>query len=92
MKRDHAETVALQGLAHLADDEALLAQFMMESGATIQTLRDNARDPAMLAAVLDFLLQDDRRILAFAAASGLPPALPAEARACLPGGTIPNWT
>jgi len=45
-----------------------------------------------LAAVMDFLLADDRRVLDFCAAQGLRPDAALRARAHLPGADLPHWT
>jgi hypothetical protein len=92
MTRDQAEMLALQALGHLASDPDLLGAFMAATGADPAALRAGARDPAFLGAVLDFLLQEDARVLAFAAVAGIAPTLPAQARAALPGGQAWHWT
>lgn len=91
-KDPRAEVVGLQALAWVAADEGRLAAFLAATGADIGALRTRAADPSLLAAVLDFVLQDDRTVLAFAAAQDLPPQAAAAARAALPGGDLPHWT
>lgn len=90
--RDHAETVALRGLAFMAGSGALLAGFLAESGLGPGDLRGRAADPDLLAAVLDHLLAEDARVTAFCAAEGLTPEVLHRARALLPGGAAPHWT
>ncbi len=92
MTPDQAETLALQALAHVAAHEDLLGAFLVSSGADLDGLRAGASDPAFLGAVLDFLLQEDDRVPALAAALGVAPTLPAQARAALPGGQAWHWT
>ena len=46
----------------------------------------------MMAAILDFLLEDEARLLAFCADTGIAPAAPMAARVHLPGGDVPHWT
>lgn len=92
MTQDQAEVLALQALAHLVAEPELLGAFMAATGADPAALRAGARDPGFLGAVLDFLLQDDARVLAFASAAGVAPTLPALARAALPGGQAWHWT
>jgi hypothetical protein len=87
MKRDRAETIALLALAHVAGDETLLHEFMRESGMDATALRQAAGDPTVLGGVLDFILGDDSRVTAFAAAADLKPEEPMRARFELPGGT-----
>lgn len=90
--RDSAETLALQALAWLASDDALFPVFLGATGAGPAGLRARAADPDFLGAVLDFLLAEDERIVAFCAAAGVPTDAPMRARAHLPGGADPHWT
>lgn len=68
-----ATTVALQAVAHIAGDEALLTRFIALSGCDGDSLGQRLNDPAFLGAVLDFLLQNEPDLLAFCEATGLPP-------------------
>lgn len=92
MTRDWAETVGLQALAHLAGHDDLIGAFLSQTGADLAGLRAGAADPAFLGAVLEFLLEDDARVIGFAEAAGLRPTDPAAARALLPGGQQTHWT
>lgn len=91
-KQESAETLALQALSYLLTDEDLLVQFFAASGADAGALRAGAGDPVFLAAVVDFLLAEDARVLGFAAASGHRPETLIVARQALPGGDLPAWT
>ncbi|MEY3534262.1 MAG: hypothetical protein RI979_2286, partial [Pseudomonadota bacterium] len=51
-----------------------------------------ARDPVFLAALVDYLLETDDRVLACTKDLGLPPTALGEARHGLPGGRDPHWT
>ena len=84
-----AETVALQALAFLASEAAALRGFMGRSGATSDDLRTGARAPQFLAAVLDFLLEQDERLLAFCDQAQVTPEEAQRARAALPGAASP---
>tara|TARA_R110002110_G_scaffold228424_1_gene443815 strand:+ start:147 stop:425 length:279 start_codon:yes stop_codon:yes gene_type:complete len=86
MKQQGAETVALNVLNFLADDEERLQRFMTLSGMEPQTLKDNASDPVFLAGILDYLLQDETLVYMFADAYNTTPDLPAAARRALNGG------
>lgn len=72
-RRQAAETLALEALAFLGSAETWLSRFVEESGIDPQTLRARAGDPVILAAVLDFLLAEDERLLAFCAAQEIAP-------------------
>lgn len=91
-RQEAAETLALQALAWLAAQDDLLANFLAMTGASLSDLARDARDPAFLGAVLDFLLMDDAWVIAFCDGNGLPRMAPAEARAQLPGGAQMHWT
>lgn len=91
-KQESAETLALQALSYLLTDEDLLVLFFAASGADAGALRAGAGDPVFLAAVVDFLLAEDARVLGFAAASGHRPEALIVARQALPGGDLPAWT
>ena len=90
--QEYAETVALQALAWLVGNDALLPVFLGATGASVADLQPRAADPCFLASVLDFLLMDDAWVMAFCAESGLPNEAPMRARAALPGGAQVHWT
>ncbi len=92
IKREVAETIALQVLGWLAADETLWAAFMAASGASPAEAPARAADPEFLGAVLDFVLMDDGWVTGASAALSLPPDRLLTARAALPGGEAPHWT
>ncbi|GAB6841641.1 hypothetical protein HNR00_000868 [Methylorubrum rhodinum] len=69
-KLDHTdaggERLAVEVLGWLADDDERLTRFVVESGLDPGTLRESARDPGFLAAVLDHVMGDEPRLLACA--------------------------
>ena len=91
-RREAAETLALRALAWVASDEDRLHPFLATSGLGADELGPRAGDPDLLAAVLDFVLAEDARVLALAAELGQPPEAVLRARAALPGGDLPHWT
>jgi hypothetical protein len=76
----------------MAADETLIGGFLAASGAGPGDVRSRVNDPDFHLAILDFLLQDDQRVVAFCDAHGLPYTEPQTARAALPGGEEPFWT
>jgi hypothetical protein len=87
-----AEVVALEALAWILAQDDLRPVFLGATGIAPGDLRSRIEDPETLAAVLDFLLMDDAWVAGFCGAAGLPMTRPAEARAALPGGALPDWT
>ena len=92
MQPEAAQVLALQALGWIASDDEVFPVFLSATGANLGDLRARASDPDILAAVLDFLLQDDRWVVAFCDAGGHPYTAPQAARAALPGGAAVNWT
>ena len=92
MQRNFAETLAIQALGWIAARDDLFEAFLAASGAAVTDLRAGAADPAFLAAVLDFLLQSDEVVLAFAADVGVAPEAAMQAAAVLAGPAARHWT
>lgn len=91
MAQDQAETLALQAFIWVIGGD-LADAFLNASGASQDQLADLARQPVFLAAVLDFLMEDDARVIGFCDSAQRPYLSVAEARAALPGGQLPHWT
>lgn len=92
MQREKAETIGLQALGWLLENEELLPVFMGATGVSSDDLRAGARDAAFLGSVLDFLLNDDAWVMEFCETCNLPFDLPMVARQMLPGGEQVHWT
>jgi Protein of unknown function (DUF3572) len=92
MTPEAAQVLALQALGWIASDDEVFPQFMAATGASLGDLRARATDPDFQAAVLDFLLQDDRWVVAFCDREGHPYTAPQSARTALPGGAETYWT
>lgn len=92
MQPEVAQVLALQALGWIAAEDEVFPLFLGATGANLADLRARAGDPDFLAAVLDFLMQDDRWVVAFCDAGGHPYTAPQSARAALPGGAMMNWT
>ena len=67
MKRDRAETIAIKALTFIAGDQDLMGAFLAQSGLSPDELRESLNEPGFLIGVLDFLLMEDERVLAFCA-------------------------
>lgn len=90
--RESAEVLALNALGWLAGESDEIGAFLNATGLARGDLAGLARDAGFLAAVLDFCLESDARVLACAAVLCVPPTALAEARMALPGGNDPHWT
>lgn len=92
MTRDEAELLAIRALGHIAADDDLLGDFLSLSGLAPDELRARMAEPEFLGGILDFLLADEARLLAFCEAEEIRPQLPAAARRALPGGEEVHWS
>jgi hypothetical protein len=84
-QKEAAETLALQALAWLAGSSDDLMRFVESSGVGADELRERASEPDVLRAVLDFLLAEDERLLAFCSAEEIEPREVHVARHALDG-------
>ncbi|MCB1407353.1 MAG: DUF3572 domain-containing protein, partial [Rhodobacteraceae bacterium] len=76
-----AETFAVRVFAWLADDNARIGAFLAWSGETPDSLRRRLDDPALLLAVIDFLMLDESLLLEACHDLDIPPQTPMQARA-----------
>lgn len=81
-----AESLAIQALSFLVEKPEWLAAFLALTGVDPGSLRQIAREPGFLGAVLDYVSGDPERLEAFAATSGTDPASIDQARIVLTGG------
>jgi len=81
--RQTAETLAVQALGFIAEDDTRLGGFIASTGIAVQSIRAAAREPNFLAGVLEHILADENLLIAFAASAGIDPAEVARARQAL---------
>lgn len=86
MQLSEARDIADAGFQHIAGDADLVSALLAQSGTDVAGLRAMAGRPDFAQFVLDFLLEDDQRVLDFAAALGIKPQRLVMARAVLGGG------
>ncbi|WP_043743667.1 DUF3572 domain-containing protein [Paramagnetospirillum magneticum] len=85
MSPNSAEVTALRALAWVVTDQDRATRFLTATGCDSDTLRRRAGEAEILGAVLDFLLDDEASLLAFADEVNLPAQSVALARFALPG-------
>lgn len=90
-ERESAETLAIAALGWLAGDEDRWQRYLSATGASAESVARSAREPELLAAVLDFLLTEDHLVLGFAGDEGVRPEAILRARRLLPGGDVLDW-
>ena len=78
-----AASIAIAALSHFATDPRLLDRFFALTGLDPASLREVAGTPAFIAGVLDFVLGDERLVIAVAEAQEIPPEAIAAARRTL---------
>ena len=86
MTAGEARAIADQGFVHIAGDSDLVLALLAQSGSDAAGLRAMAARPEFAVFVLDFLLEQDQRVLDFAASAGIRPERVQMARAILGGG------
>ena len=87
--RVDGQELAVAALTFFAAEPERLSRFLDLSGLGPHNLRGAAADPGFLAAVLDYLLSDERLLVAFAAERGVAPESVAAARRAM-GGPPPG--
>lgn len=92
MNVSHAQTLALEALAWVLGQEDLLDSFLSTTGAYPKDLAELASQPLFLGAVLDFVMEEDQRVIAFCTAQNHPLTIVQTARAALPGAQYMHWT
>jgi hypothetical protein len=90
VRADAAESLAIQALSFLADDEKRLERFVEETGMTPDALRARGADAEMLGSILDYVIAFDDRLLNFAEFAQVKPASVVTMRRALPGAP-PEW-
>ena len=86
MTGQEARDIADTGFSHIAADAELIQALLAQSGSDVAGLRAMAARPEFAVFVLDFLLEQDQRVLDFAAGAGMRPERVQMARAVLGGG------
>ncbi|KFI33636.1 hypothetical protein CG51_09425 [Haematobacter missouriensis] len=90
-ERESAETLAIAALGWLAADEDRWQRYLGATGASAESVARSAREPELLAAVMDFLLTEDQLVMAFATDAGVRPEAVLRTRRLLPGGEALDW-
>lgn len=68
-----AESLAIEALLFLAQDQERISRFLAITGLEGQDLRAASRQPGFLASVMDYLAQDESLLVAFAAEKHMKP-------------------
>jgi len=85
MRREAAESLAVQALGFLAGEPERLARFLALTGIGPDRIRAAAATPGFLAGVLDHVASEDALVTAFAAEAGIKPEEVEKARRTLSG-------
>ncbi|MDS9468408.1 DUF3572 domain-containing protein [Paracoccus sp. MBLB3053] len=86
MTPTEARDIADRGFVHIAGEAELVSALLAQSGSDVAGLKAMAGRPEFGQFILDFLLENDRRVLDFAQAEGIAPQRVVMARAVLGGG------
>ncbi len=88
---DFAHTLALQAVSYIAQQESLLNQFLTAVGSTLPALKKSLGQEETLAAVLDWLLQNETTLIEFCQDLDVAPDMIWRARRMLPGSPEHNY-
>jgi len=80
LDHDGAERLAIAALSFLSSDLDRLGRFLSTAGIGPETLRAAAEEPGFLAGVLEYLMNDEGLLVAFAEETRTRPTLVAAAR------------
>ena len=86
-KTSEGTTIALQLIAFLLSDDERMDRFTLLSGIGLFDLKEGAQNSVFLGFMLDYALQDEALILAFAENQQISPQTLAVARRQLPGAS-----
>jgi len=92
MTAQEAEIYALKVTNWLISNQDLLDVFMSSTGVSEATIKSDFHDGVFLAAILDFLLLEDKWVIDACDAMQLEPDAMHSARLMLPGGEKVTWT
>lgn len=73
LSEERAQEIAGNALGFVASDRAMIQALLDVSGLDLADLREAAERPEFAIFLLDFVLLDDDRVLAFAASQGIKP-------------------
>ncbi|TRW97755.1 DUF3572 family protein [Paracoccus sp. M683] len=90
LTESRAQAIAADALSFIAADGEMTAAMLAVSGLQVGDLRKAAEGPDFGIFLLDFILQDDQRVLAFAASQGVRPESVLHARDLLTHGGRPG--
>jgi Protein of unknown function (DUF3572) len=80
MDRPRAESLAVEALSFLSRSPERLVRFLDATGMRPDTLRAAARSPGFLAGLMDYVVQDEELLLAFAEEARVKPESVMQAR------------
>ncbi len=92
MTPENAETVALQAIGWLVQNDEILPVFLSSTGSSEDDLKMRLGDHEFLGSVLEFLTMDDAWVVAFCDSVNLAYDDPLRARYALPGAQQVHWT
>jgi hypothetical protein len=91
VNRENISPIIVSILVFLADNDELLGQLVSSTGADHEDLVQNIESPDVQIALLDFLLDEEARVMSFCSIHQIEPATLWRLRQTLPGGNVPHW-
>lgn len=74
LTKEEAELIGVAGLSYLAADPERIGRFLAITGLGPENMRAAAKDPSFMPSLLDYLLANEKDLVAFAEEMNLDPA------------------
>lgn len=89
MDHEYAEILAINALSFIASDEKHLAGYLRLSGLSLESVKADMADPekyqTLLGSILDYLMQNETILIAYAGEYNVDPTMVPSARQNFPG-------
>ena len=73
LTKEQAEAIGIAGLSYLAAEPERIGRFLAVTGLGPENIRAAAKEPSFLPALLDYLLANEKELVAFAQEMDLEP-------------------
>jgi len=91
MQKEEAETIALQGVSFIFEDDDATARYCSLTGISISEVKENIGNSDFLLSILDYFINFEPDLIALASARDTTPEVIVRAWRTLGGGVGQEW-